>query len=419
MPYIKVDTRRLSDFGNAASSSKSRVGNIKSSFSSIGSSLDWDVKACSGINSAIRQINNELSSEMSSLGRMESFFHMAVRKYNDAEKSKDKLSKIPQTRRASALVHGGNIKNKTGNVVLLSIFKTNRISMAGQIEISDDIKDKVKSLLLKISKKAGIVGSLISIADDESSFFKKIQEGDCAGVISSLGILGKSTYKTISKVIKKGANMAKVSPMLHWTTQAKSWGKTLLGVENYFNPKTVGVASKASKTSTRIYNNFQKTRTYEFGKITKADVVISGVFNAFKNYSEMKSGKIDAQRAVAETITETAIDVVVDAALYAGIAAVLAGVAGTAAVPALAIGAVVVTTKWFLDIATNAITGTDGGFTEYVSDKILDFAEYAGDAVKKVKNAVVSSVVKTCSNIFLRNAKNTVSCLLNKLSFSF
>ena len=425
MPYIKVDTRRLSNFGNVASSTRSRVGNIKSSFSSIGSSLDWDVKACSGINRTISQINNELSGEMSSLRRIETFFDLAVRKYNDAEKSKEKLSKIPQTRRVSTLGPGGRISNITKNVALLSVFKNNKVSVAKQIKIPEDFGEKVGDLFFGIAKKFGVVGSVISIVEDEYSFFNKIKKGDYIGAVSSFGQVAKGTYKTVSKVIKKGINMAKVSPMLHWTTQAKSWGKTLLGFDNYFNPKTVGVASKASKTTTRIYNNMQKTFDFEFGKITKADVVISCIFNAFDNYSEAKSGEISGGRAVIETVTETAIDVVVDAALWAGTAAILAGVAGTAAVPAIAIAAVTVAAKWLLDITANAITGRDDGFTEIVSDGLIKIGQGIGNAAKKVANTVAPVIRNTCSTVisktgeFFGNVKNGVNNFFGKLKFAF
>lgn len=424
MPYIKVDTRKLSNFGNVISSTRSRAGNIKSSFSSIGSSLDWDVKACSDINRKISQINNELSGEISSLKRIESFFDMAVRKYNDVEKSKDNLSKIPQTK-VSSTNSRTSISTSNANMVLRAIFKTNKISNATQFKIPEEFKEKVGDLLFSITKRLGVVGSVIGILDNENSFINKIIDGDYIGAVSSFGQVAKGTYKTVSKVIKKGINMAKVSPMLHWTTQAKSWGKTLLGFDNYFNPKTVGVASKASKTSTRIYNNMQKTFDYEFGKISKSDVVISGILNAIKNYSEAKSGEISAERAVIETVTETAIDVVVDAALYAGAAAILAGIAGTAAVPVIAIAAVSVATKWLLDITANAITGRKDGFTEIVSDAIIDFGQCIGNAAKKVANTVAPAIRNTCSTVinkageFFGNVKKGVNNFFGKLRFAF
>lgn len=413
MPYIKVDTKKLATYGNVVSSTRGSVSNIQSSFYSIGNSLDWDVKDCADINRRIRQINNELTNEIASLKRMESFFQMAVSKYNAAEKEEDKLPKIPKIMRLAPR-RISMTKNNT-NVALLSILKSNNISTAKQVNISDKCVEKVKDLLFDIVKKTGVVGSVIGIVDSENSVINKIREGDYIDAVSKFSKMAKNTYKTVSKLTKKVTNMAKVSPMLHWSTQAKSWGKTLLGFENYFNPKTVGVASKASKTTTRIYNNFQKTITHEFGNITKSDVVISGIIRGIDNIGEWRKGEITWDRAIAETITETAIDVVLDAALTAGVAAILAGIAGTTAVPAIAIAAVTVTAKWFLDTVTNAVTGTDDGFIEFVSDGLIDMGQTIEKYKKKATSAVVSHIRNACINTFGKNCFGTVTNAVSSL----
>lgn len=422
MPYIKVDTKKLAAYGNVVSSTRGNVSKIQSSFYSIGNSLDWDVKACADINRRIRQINNELSNEIAGLRRMETFFQMAVSKYNAAEKDKDKLPKIPEIiRLASRRI---SITKGNTNVALMSILKVNNISAPKQVKIPNGYVEKVKDLLFDIVKKTGVVGSVIGILDSENSVINKLKEGDYIGAASKFGTVAKSTYKTVSKLIKKGTNMSKVSPMLHWSTQAKSWGKTLLGFENYFNPKTVGVASKASKTTTRLYNNFQKTITHEFGNITKSDVIISGILRGIDNIGEWRKGEITWDRAIAETITETAIDVVLDAALTAGVAAILAGIAGTTAVPAIAIAAVTVTAKWFLDTVTNAVTGTDDGFIEFVSDSLIDFQQTIEKYKKKATSAMVSHIRNACVNALGKNCFGSVTSAVNSLfakrrSFAF
>lgn len=146
MPYIKVDTKKLATYGNVVSSTRGSVSKIQSSFYSIGNSLDWDVKACADINRRIRQINNELSNEIASLQRMETFFQMAVSKYNAAENEKDKLSKIPKITRLAP--HRISMTKNNTNVALLSILKANNISSVKQVNISD-VPDRLKYVLDK------------------------------------------------------------------------------------------------------------------------------------------------------------------------------------------------------------------------------------------------------------------------------
>ena len=58
MPYIKVNTNKISRYSNDINSVYTRVNRIKSEFASIGYSLDWDIKSASGINNRIKTIEN-------------------------------------------------------------------------------------------------------------------------------------------------------------------------------------------------------------------------------------------------------------------------------------------------------------------------------------------------------------------------
>lgn len=94
MPYIKVDTKKISNYSNEINAISTRVNRIKSEFSVIGFSLDWDIKAASGINSRIRTINSELSAERSGLNNMKSFLISSATKYNNVENKNSKSRKI-------------------------------------------------------------------------------------------------------------------------------------------------------------------------------------------------------------------------------------------------------------------------------------------------------------------------------------
>lgn len=97
MPYIKVNTNKISRYSNDINSVYTRVNRIKSEFASIGYSLDWDIKSASGINNRIKTIENELNAERSGLKRMQSFLNSTSRKYQAIDKSIDEYGKRVKT----------------------------------------------------------------------------------------------------------------------------------------------------------------------------------------------------------------------------------------------------------------------------------------------------------------------------------
>lgn len=117
-------------------------------------------------------------------------------------------------------------------------------------------------------------------------------------------------------------------------------------------------------------------------------IILSGAVNAFENKKEYEDGKISAGRAVAETLTETAVDwgkdLLIGAAVTAGFAA-----AGIAA-PAVAVGAATVAVSVAADWVCEKVCGKK--LTEAVSDAILDGAEKVVDGfmtgAKEVKKGV-------------------------------
>lgn len=108
MPYIKVNTNKISRYSNDINSVYTRVNRIKSEFASIGYSLDWDIKSASGINNRIKTIENELSAERSGLKRMQSFLNNSVTKYNNVE------NRINEDKRKKKLQ--ATVRNSTTNV---------------------------------------------------------------------------------------------------------------------------------------------------------------------------------------------------------------------------------------------------------------------------------------------------------------
>lgn len=123
-------------------------------------------------------------------------------------------------------------------------------------------------------------------------------------------------------------------------------------------------------------------------------VAISAVTNGMDNYDDYQDGKMSANRAIVETVSETAVDVVIGAG---SVALVGAGVTALGlSAPAVAVGAVAAGAVWLVDLGvragTKALTEAgymeeEKGLTELISDTILDVAEKKIEhEVNKIKN---------------------------------
>lgn len=240
-------------------------------------------------------------------------------------------------------------------------------------------------------KSAGYVGTALGLGEG----FINMVNG--TGTMSSSVKTLSSAWKAIKNFDVDASNMGKVKRILHPDTYKAAWGKKIFGVGNYFGNKT-GAASKASNWSTRFYNNFQKAGTKELSKISWTSVALSGILNFFDNKEEYESGEISQGRAVAETITETAVDVVTDVVLTAGAAAAVGACAvalgATVAAPAVAVAAVTVGAKMTLDGI--ALWATDGkkNFTEATSDAILDVGTAIGKEIVSGTKNIGSTISK-------------------------
>lgn len=209
----------------------------------------------------------------------------------------------------------------------------------------------------------------------------------------------RSAWKTIKDFDIDAGKMGKVKRILHPDTYKVAWENKIFGIGNYFG-KSTGVASKASSWGTRFYNNFQKAGAKELAKVGWASVALSGIVNVFDNKEEYEKGEISKGRAVAETVTETVVDVATDVVLTAGAAAAVGATAvalgATVAAPALAVAAVTVGAKMALDGIALWATGGEKNFSEAASDAIIDVGTAIGkgvaDGAKKVGNAISSAL---------------------------
>ena len=184
--------------------------------------------------------------------------------------------------------------------------------------------------------------------------------------------------------------------------------KRLFGLNNIPSNLAGGKWSQASKWGSRFKTNLKAQNSFwddltaggSKSAWTVAGVGLDLAANGISNYDEYKRGEISGKRAVAETITETAIDVGKDFLIGAAVTAGIAATVGSA--PVLAVGVATVAVSAGLDWATKkityALTGEAKGFTEAASDLILDGAAAAGKALKsagkKIGNIVKNALPK-------------------------
>ncbi len=172
-----------------------------------------------------------------------------------------------------------------------------------------------------------------------------------------------------------------IDTVINGTTKlTKNGFKELVGLGDVFS----GHASQASTYGKRVLSNLKHQWKEGLDDLKiggKAAFKVAGTaltvaVHAFENQEEMKTEGISQQRAVAETITESTIDILKDAAIgtavAVGVGAIVVGGAPVV-VPTVAVGVVTVGVGVGLDWATNCMMQTNKGFTETVSDGFLNF----------------------------------------------
>ncbi len=238
-------------------------------------------------------------------------------------------------------------------------------------------------------KGSGYIGKIIS-------WVKETREAE-SGVDRA-----KSAYKALlfaKDAVKTLKNYRQIGRVVGTAKSMGWWAKKVVGLSK------VGKVSTAKNVTTRFFNNLKnKTSPYTAklkevkdtftGKkgVVKAvakwgEVAVSGVLNYFSNVEEQKEsgGKMSTGRVVAETITETVVDVVLT-----NTANVVVGAAVSALLPVSAPGIVVVAATGLVLAGVNAgvkaLTGKNT--TEFISDTILDTGVALGKAIGKAAGKV-------------------------------
>jgi len=344
----------------------------------------------------ISQINDALDAAKSSLSRINCTTLMRVE------------SSSPPLRMGIGRVQHSNL------MPTMSSYRTALRAYQGYV---DRLRGKVRSAAERFEATERSLmgkqseGSEVNSGNDrDNSYVQRIPGNIGAPFVVSLLKNGNKTLKGLWEWNENNRKLGKLARMDPGKATAVGL-KRLLKLNDLYS----GKASTASSWSTRFYNNFQKLdgplERFKGGGAKAAfawtGLALNATGNAISNYEKAKSGEISTGRAVAATITETAIDVgkdwLVGAAVTAGVAATI-GSAPVIVVAAATIG-VSVGLDWASKKITGTLTGTEKGVTEALSDLVLDVGEVAIAKTKQVTSSVVSSVKSGWSNLKTQTKK--------------
>lgn len=189
---------------------------------------------------------------------------------------------------------------------------------------------------------------------------------------NSKGILNKEGLKELF-----GLNECKT---IVTDSSAGWWGNVSDSFKKTLKDKLMPVADDIDNGGTKIKGS------------TVAGWALTLIANGFSNYDEYQTGGISGGRAVAETVSESVIDVLKMAGLTAAVAAGAAAIGLSA--PAVVVGGVAVAVSAVADYVSKQFTGK--AVTELVSDGILDLAEnvgnWAGETAQSVKKKVTGAI---------------------------
>lgn len=353
---------------------ENRVRETKNSFSNVSRKLDWDMKTASGINSMISDISVELERYVEILNGMSVFFQDSYNMYNQ-------LDSENITRVSTGFEHS-LITNESEGIVssILDWFGN------GTKYILDN------KYTAKIASKFGVIGGIASIPlalsrafYDDNYFNIKTLSG-----LKNVLEVGKHSMKAAHKLVDYKImipRLGKLARMLPNQAKKIKWGK-LVGSRS----KLIGVTTKSQLVGKTIKQKFTKTFAKalkkDLGEYTKGGakgvlkwggVVLSAGINLVDNIGEFRDskGEMTKTRVVAESVTETVVEIAKYTAISAGIVATASLVSVTA--PAWAVGGIAIGATVAIDFVVKKDT------TEVISDWVLDRGE---DLINMIGSAV-------------------------------
>lgn len=376
MPYIKVDTDKLAAYRKSFGTCRSNTLAISQSFRGINNNLDWDIQSSAGIRSQMRGIQTEISAIVADIKNMQSFLSLAEREY------------------VGLIIHTGqNVSKTTTNSATESKHEKNSAHTG---VLSNKIVGNTASKLMDMFGPAGKLTSICVTPLANWAATGRFALNDANDD------LGETTGKCVKAVVKAGKelddfwNIWKKSEKIARFKNPGRITKTAQGdyiLDQLFSSKKgyrdiLGSNALISKGAKWMPGNFVEGFKHRIksnyvgvsGKIDgwgiAGDVITLGV-NWYENKKQFKSGEISKDRAVVETLAETAFDIAIDAAAIAALGTVCVAFAPVA-VPGVAIAAAASVIVGAVDLAVKHYTGKDmsehvGNFVGGLWDKGKDF----------------------------------------------
>ncbi len=348
MPTIEVKTEKLGDFSVKARAINSSIGNIEACFSSLVSSLDWDIQSSAGIKSISTQISTNLKSEASSVNKLAAFLSVAQGEYE-----------------------------KLDNIETPSVLEEE--STISSVDIS--------SFLLKLLDKVGPMGKITS---GSIGFIQDLLDcdSDVFSVLEFLGTIGSGSIKAIDVLL--GESAVSSGGFITSSGWAELFGFNFkdTGFSNYITDEMDNLTgAKGTLSSVAKWGGY----------------VISGIKNTSDNWSEytQEGSDMSVGAFIGESVLETGYDIGLGILGTAAASAAIAAV-GFASAPAVVIGAAGVGVVIGANAAANwiyqSVTGSEDTFKEAASTFIVDTVESGVNKAKEIATNIGNSIGSAISS---------------------
>ncbi|MBO5373345.1 MAG: hypothetical protein J6A75_11620 [Lachnospiraceae bacterium] len=377
MATVYVEWNRLRNQGNALAANEKSLSLYAAKVNSVNAQLRYKTNY-SGVTKALGNIASGIQRQAGIMQKMVIQLESISGAYKTAEGEITAQKPVVVTAIKASSINVSGIKSK-------------EISTTKWSKNNEKFDWKLGSLLWKSIGKFGAAGNIVA------AFGEMMTEGINAKTVIS----GSSKVLNIVGEVAKNADSKKPNYM---EVLFGKWekGGALKSVQDFAKNSGQTITTKWGVFGTSLkkqISEFLPSSCKTVGDKVKictkwGGVILSGVTNAISNKKEMETEGISTKRAVAETITETAVDVGIGMVATAAATALLGATA-----PAVMVGAAAAGAVWAADAATRyltkKITGSEKKLTELVSDTILDAAE----AVEKIKNNAKKAVGNAVKNV--------------------
>lgn len=367
MATIKVDTAVLAGQQSTYQGITQQLGDISSRIGKINQRLTWEISSSSQIHNTLVQYSRLVEQFRNQADALQSNLILIVEQYEKAENGS-----------TNCVVPTGTTIARAAGLSASKLFQGINVASSASSPSQWDWKKFGANTLGSFGVIGGATSLLLGKYDNAVDWLKG----------------GKNLSKNAYDLARTWENYHKISRT--GCDYRSNMLQRFFGLGKNSGAKAVlrsGRASTASTFGTRLYNNLHNQKgffeQYNLKKGASAAFKWAGAgltlaSNAVSNF-DPKSGN-STGRAIAETITETAVDLVKDWGVGLAVSAGVLAVAPAA--PAVAIVAATAVATNAIDYGVKKLTGKSS--TELISDCILDTGEKVGKFAINAGKSVVS-----------------------------